>query len=226
MPHVCIYVYTCGLHVGLIIYCLVFRWCLENYVMFMFNVFVLHIFGMFMDKVELISNEALTHRIADPSWWFGFGTCGNAGTVVFNRCHKSKLPWISWCFCSPPCFDAGFFVVLQNQGGSLYITFKFQCHWVEKDVGINVSFQGSFFRPFCTLPKRRGISRDLPPWDEVSWRKNVSHRSQPGFSGVVSFGGIEWRRVVTDIAIAIVCHQKLWDSRVLDVKTTQDETSI
>ena len=29
------------------------------------------------------------------------------------------------------------------------------------------SGQSSFFRPFCTLPKRRGISRDLPPWDEA-----------------------------------------------------------
>lgn len=30
------------------------------------------------------------------------------------------------------------------------------------------SHRGSFFRPFCTMPKRRGISRDLPPWEEVS----------------------------------------------------------
>lgn len=29
------------------------------------------------------------------------------------------------------------------------------------------SGQSSFFRPFCTMPKRRGISRDLPPWEEA-----------------------------------------------------------
>ena len=38
------------------------------------------------------------------------------------------------------------------------------------------------------------------------------------------FWWVEPRKVVTDIAI-IICHQKLWDSTVLDVKTTQDETS-
>eukprot|EP00435_Cladocopium_sp_Y103_P063258 s348_g24.t2 len=29
------------------------------------------------------------------------------------------------------------------------------------------SGQSSFFRPFSTMPKRRGISRDLPPWEEA-----------------------------------------------------------
>lgn len=111
--------YICGLHVGLILYCLVFRWCLESCPILYHGFYIIHIFGMFMDKVELISNEALTHRITDPSWWFGFGTCGNAGTVVFSRFHNAKIPMGFMVILQSAMFWCCFFVVLQNQGGSL-----------------------------------------------------------------------------------------------------------
>lgn len=131
--------------------------------------------------------------------------------VVFIR---QQFPWVSWCFCSPPCFDAVFCCVAKSRGIPITPS-NSQCHWGtegcwdQRQASKVPSFGLSAHCQSAVVSRGTSLLGMKCP-DE----KNVMQSTR--IFRCCFFWWVEWRRVVTDIAI--VCHQKLWDSRVLDVK--------
>lgn len=146
-------------------------------------------------KVELISNEALTHRITDPSWWFGFGSCGNAGTAML----KSVVYWcclIDFINQNSHGFHCDFAVrhvlmlffccVAKSRGIPITPSNSSVIEWGRMLGSTSASKVPSFgLSAHCqSAVVSRGTSLlGMKCPDEK--RQSCSHRSQPGFSRFV-----------------------------------------
>ena len=121
-------------------------------------------------------------HILQPEWWTQSLSCED-GVAYLRKQEPGKeqrppkgltllLPWFSWSSFAVPQEIRRFPKTRRN-----YLAFLRVCSYENGDRSapwLADSGQSSFVRAFCTLPKRRGIQRELPPWDEVPiWVKRL-----------------------------------------------------